>query len=277
MTRRIVQGGAHFSIREERNEQAAIATVRAAYDAGVRRFDTARAYATIDDPAHNERLLARALAGRDEAFIATKGGHYRVDQGTWAHDSSPARLRADAELSRRVLGVDALDLFFLHKPDGMTPVEDSVAALDELRRDGIVRRIGVSNVSLDEFERSMAVAHLDAVQTKFSPLEYSGSGVRDRARDLGVEYWGYSPLGGSRFRAEVSAGLPSAHAAAAQLSLSFAHVVLAWLLAIDEHAFVITGAGSPQSARDSAAAATTTLPSDVVAAISAEAQALALD
>lgn len=273
----IVQGGAHFSIRETQDEDAAVATIRAAYEAGVREFDTARAYATVDDATHNESLFARALAGRSDALIATKGGHHRVDRTTWAHDSRPARLRSDAELSLRALGRDSLALYSLHKPDGTTPIEESVAALDELRRAGLAERIGLCNVTADELDRALLVAPLDAVQVAFSPRLLDDRGVRDLATARSIALWGYSPLGGSRFRDEVSAGLPAAHAIAAGHGVSYVRVVLAWLLAVEPGVHLITGAGRPESARDSAAAIDLRLTDEEIDALTAQARALRVD
>src|SRR4051794_38035276 len=118
LTGQVALGGATFSLVPGFPEETAVAVIRAAVDAGVRVFDTARAYAPDGDPAHNEALFAKGLAGRGDVLIGTKGGHWRSGPREWDVDNSPARLRRDVDDSLRALGVDRLGLFYVHRADG---------------------------------------------------------------------------------------------------------------------------------------------------------------
>lgn len=109
--------------------------MRAAADAGIRVFGSARAYAPMDDPQHNERLLAQVLKGRSDVLIATKGGHFRTGREPWDVDNSGARLRQDACTSLAALGVHRIGLYYLHRADAPYPIGESVSTLDEIRRE----------------------------------------------------------------------------------------------------------------------------------------------
>src|ERR1700723_3837837 len=102
------------------------------------------------DVGHNERLIAKALAGREErVVVATKGG-LRRPGGSWTRDARPERLAAACEASLRALGVAAIDLYQLHAPDPRVPFADSVGAIARLHEQGKVRALGLSNVSVEE-------------------------------------------------------------------------------------------------------------------------------
>lgn len=125
---RVGLGGAGFSIGETQHEDVAVAVIRAAHDAGITHFDTATAYATVEDPFRRERIFARAVGGLD-VLIATKGGHFRSGREAWGIDASPDAFRRDCEGSLRALGVDTIFLYYLHHPDPDVPIEDSVGTL----------------------------------------------------------------------------------------------------------------------------------------------------
>jgi aryl-alcohol dehydrogenase-like predicted oxidoreductase len=136
----------------------AIAALRAALDAGVTFFDTAQAYGFGE----SEALLAEGLGGdihRDDVVVATKGGLRQVD-GAVKRDSSPAHLRDGVEQSLRALGVETIDLYQVHWPDHETPFEETGAALKQLKDEGKIRHVGVSNFSpaeMDELSQTIEV------------------------------------------------------------------------------------------------------------------------
>lgn len=271
---RVALGGSGFSIGDTQDEAAAVDTIRTAYDHGVRQFDSARAYATVGDPLHNETLFRRALAGRDDAVIGTKGGHFRVDSTTWGVDGSPAALRRDCENSLTALGVDALPLYYLHKPDPDVPLTESVGALHELRTEGKIVDLGVCNVSAEQLAQALAVTPIAVVQNKFSPYQSADRSVLDAAEAAGLRFFAYSPLGGKKDRGRLPSLMPDTVALAAELGVSFQRLVLAWLLAQSPALTVISGARRAVTATDSAAAGDVELDEANAARIAAEATAV---
>jgi aryl-alcohol dehydrogenase-like predicted oxidoreductase len=174
------------------DDAESIATLHAALDAGVTLLDTAQSYGE----GANERLLADVLATRrGEVVLATKFGIVRDDDGVHV-DAHPQRIRGDLEASLQRLGVDHVDLYYLHRVDPEVPIEESIGAMAELVADGTVGQLGVSEVSADELERAVAVHPIAAVQCEWS---LTWREVEDEivpaARRLGVGIVPYSPLG----------------------------------------------------------------------------------
>src|ERR671933_2567577 len=165
-------GAMPMSLRGRPDEERSVRTIHAALDAGVNLIDTADAYCIDEhEVGHNERLIAKALAGRrDGVIVATKGGHTRPG-GAWAVDGSPAHLRAACEASLRALDTDRIDLYQLHRPDPNVPYEESIGAIKELQDEGKVRWIGISNANLEQIELATSIAEIAAVQNQLS-LEY---------------------------------------------------------------------------------------------------------
>ncbi|MEO7242260.1 MAG: aldo/keto reductase [Variovorax sp.] len=180
----------------ERDEGEAVATLKRALDAGVTLFDTADAYG----PHSNERLVGRVLRGQGErVFIATKFGLVRDPEDSTKRgvDGSPAYVRSACEASLKRLGVEAIDLYYLHRVDPKTPIEDTVGAMAELVRRGDVRYIGLSEVAAGTLERACAVHPITAVQSEYSlwTRDPENDGVLEACRRLGVGFVPYSPLG----------------------------------------------------------------------------------
>jgi aryl-alcohol dehydrogenase-like predicted oxidoreductase len=188
----------------EVDEEKAVGALTHALDRGVTMIDTADAYGADGS---NERLVGRAIAGRrNSVVIATKWGisapgptAHQVD-ATYANeiwiDARPERARNAAEASLRLLGVDAIDLWYLHFPDPGVPIEETVGAMAELVRDGKVRHLGVSNVSADQLRQAHAVHPISAVQVEWSL--WTRDPERELvplARDLGVGIVAWGPLG----------------------------------------------------------------------------------
>lgn len=247
-------GGASWSLTTDVDEARSIRTVHAALDAGIQLIDTARAYTTDSASAHNEELIAKALAGRSEhTIVATKGGHFRIDRDRWGIDGSPAALRRDCLASLRALGIQTVDLYFLHKPDPDVSLADSVGALHDLREEGLVAHIGISNVDEEQLEECLAVTRIDAVQNRFSAFGPNDDGVLAVCERLTIPFIAYSPL----------RGMPGAdtqfaqHARAAGVSSH--RLAIAWLLRRSAVLVPIVGASRPESAIDSAGAPTVEL------------------
>jgi aryl-alcohol dehydrogenase-like predicted oxidoreductase len=180
------------------DENEAIATIHRALELGVNFLDTAEMYG----PHTNEELLGRALAGRrDEVVIATKFGvRYEAaeDGGRRGpiRDGSPENVRRSIEGSLRRLGTDHVDLYYQHRIDPDTPIEETVGALAELVREGKVRHIGLSEASPETIRAAHAVHPIAAVQTEYSlftrDVEHE---VLPTLRELGIGLVAYSPLG----------------------------------------------------------------------------------
>ncbi|WP_274536997.1 aldo/keto reductase [Kitasatospora sp. CB01950] len=264
-------GAMPLSVEGRPDEAQAIATLHAALDAGVRLIDTADSYHWhADEVGHNERLIARALAtyggDTDGVLVASKGGRGRPGDGSWTVNGDPRHLRRAAHASAARLGVDAIGLYQLHKPDPEVPFEDSVGALRELAEEGTIRMIGLSNVDCAQIRTAHAVLgdRLVSVQNRFSPAHQDTRDTLDLCTGLGLAFLPWSPLGGiSRSAVDDPATTPppttSFHTLAATLHVSPQQVCLAWHLAQSPTVVPIPGARRPASIHDSAAAATLTL------------------
>ena len=187
----------------ERSRVADIATVRAAHEAGIRAFDTARVYAPVGDPLYAESLLAEALHARDDVLVMTKGGHFRTPDGGFAVDNSPARLRQDVEDSLRALRTERIHLYLLHRADDQSvPITDSIAELARLRDEGKIAEVGASNVRCDQLRAALEVMPIAVVQNQYSPLATVWDPVAREECDAviaecetrGIVYIAYSPL-----------------------------------------------------------------------------------
>ncbi len=267
-------GAMPLSVPGRPDEDAAVRTVHAALDAGVTLIDTADAYCLgHDDVGHNERLVAKALAayGGDTSavLVATKGGHTRPADGSWALDGSPEHLRAACEASLRALGVEAIGLYQYHRPDPAVPYAESIGALEELRQEGKIRLVGISNADPDQIELALATTPLAAVQNEYSPAFRSSQRELDLCARHGVAFLPWSPLGG----AGKAAGLGQAYAVfgevARERGVSPQQVCLAWELAQADVVLPIPGARRPKSITDSAAATKLRLSKQELARLSA--------
>ncbi len=178
-----------------RDDAESTATIRHALDRGVNLLDTADMYG----PYINEELVGRAIRGRrDEAVLATKFGFVRdpADADRRVIDGSPAHVREACEASLRRLGVDTIDLYYLHRVDARVPVEETVGAMAGLVAAGKVRWLGLSEVSAQTLRRAHAVHPISALQSEYSLWTRDPEGaVLAACRELGVGLVAYSPLG----------------------------------------------------------------------------------
>jgi len=176
------------------DEDESIATIHRALDLGVDFLDTADMYG----PFTNEQLVGRAIAGRrDEVVLATKFGNARGPNGEWLGirgDADYVRQACDASLER--LGVDYIDLYYQHRVDRSTPIEETVGAMAELVEAGKVRYVGLSEASPDTIRRAHATHPISALQSEYSL--WSRDPEEDAlptVRELGIGFVAYSPLG----------------------------------------------------------------------------------
>ena len=248
------------TLRLDDEDAAAMATVGAALDAGIRVFDTARAYG------ESERRLGAALAAHPDAEVITKGGMARPG-GQWRADGRAATLRRDCEESLRVLA-RPIDLYLVHAPDPRVAWATTVRALARLAGDGLVRAVGVSNVTLPQLDEALALAPIAAVEVGLSLLDDLPlrAGVLARCRERGLTLIAHSPLGGPRRAAKLCA-TPILVELARTHAVAPAAVALAALAAEHPEVVVIPGARTAEQARQLAAATTLALDESERAAI----------
>ena len=177
--------------------QGGIDLLRRARDLGINHIDTARAYG----PHENEKLIADALVGADgsygDMFIASKGG-VEKSATSLTRDTSADTMKRHLEDSLANLSTDTIDLYYVHAPDGVTPVSESVAALEEMRQAGKIEMIGLSNVSRTQIEDALKVAPIAAVQNRYSPADKHDAALEemiDWLNEQGIAFVPHGPLG----------------------------------------------------------------------------------
>jgi aryl-alcohol dehydrogenase-like predicted oxidoreductase len=241
-------GTAQFAFRDGSAEDS-VATVHAALDAGVTLIDTALAYTRAGIESYAEAVIARALRGvaGQRPLIATKGGHWR-DGDSFPVDGRPEILRAHCEISLRTLDTERIGLYLLHHVDPSVPLLESVGALEQLRQEGKIAAIGLSNVTLDQLDEARAVAPVAAVQNRLSYAQQEDLPMALACAQRGVAYLAYSPFGGP-----AAAPPRVAAAVAGRHGVSVQRVLLAWLRSQAPNVVPLAGASRPASIRDSAA------------------------
>jgi len=178
------------------DDTESIATIHRALELGIFFLDTADVYG----PHKNEELVGRAIKGRrDEVILATKFGIVRdpKNPGTRGVSGKPDYVRQSCEGSLRRLGVETIDLYYQHRVDPDTPIEDTVGAMAQLVKAGKVRYLGLSEASPDTLRRAMKVHPITALQTEYSlwTRDPESNGVLSTCRELGIGFVAYSPLG----------------------------------------------------------------------------------
>ncbi|KAI9025296.1 aldo/keto reductase [Phycomyces nitens] len=178
------------------NDEENIKTLERSIELGSTFWDTSDLYGINS---HNERLISGPLnTKKDKVFVATKFGFVRTDEGeVTGIGGSPEYVRKAFEKSQKRLGVDVVDLYYQHRVDPNTPIEDTVRAMAELVKEGRVRFLGLSECSAATLRRAYKIHPIAAVQMEYSPwsLDIETNGVLDAARELGVSIIAYSPLG----------------------------------------------------------------------------------
>ena len=177
------------------DDDESIATIHRALDLGVNFLDTSDAYG----PSTNEVLVGRAIADRrDEVVLATKFGIVRDpdDPAARGQNGRPEYVKQAAEASLKRLGVDHIDLYYQHRVDPATPIEETVGAMAELVQEGKVRYIGLSEASPETLRRANAVHQITALQTEYSLWSREPEDeILPTCRELGIGFVAYSPLG----------------------------------------------------------------------------------
>jgi pyridoxine 4-dehydrogenase len=211
-------------------------------------IDTALAYTRAGVESYAEMVVARALRGLTSGrpLVATKGGHWR-EGNRFPVDGRPETLRAHCEVSLRTLEVDRIDLYQLHHVDPEVPLPDSVGALKQLRQEGKIAAIGLSNVTVAQLDEALAVAPIDTVQNRLSYGDPGDLRTALACAERNVGYLAYMPFGGP------SGIMPEAALAVARRrGVSVHRVLLAWLRAQSPNIVPLAGASRPASIRDSA-------------------------
>jgi aryl-alcohol dehydrogenase-like predicted oxidoreductase len=179
----------------ERNDAESAATILRALDLGINLLDTADAYGIGD----NEELIGKTIRGRrDEVFLATKFANIRRkdDPTHWSISGKPEYVRSACDASLKRLGVDHIDLYYQHRVDPQTPIEDTVGAMAELVKAGKVKYLGLSEASPATIRRAHKVHPITALQTEYSLWErHAEAAIIPAVRELGIGFVPYSPLG----------------------------------------------------------------------------------
>jgi len=253
-------GGMPMSIEGRPERSRSIATIHAALDAGITLIDTADAYHVgADEVGHNETLIAEALRsyGGDTAnvLVATKGGHLRPGDGSWTIDGSPEHLRSACNASLGRLGVEAIGLYHLHRPDTSgIPYEESVGAIRDLLDAGKIRMAGISNANPDQIRTAQDVlgGRLVSVQNQYSPAYRSSEPELRLCQEMGIAFLAWSPLGGSSRAADLGSRFAVFQEVADAHGVSPQQVTLAWMLAAAPVVIPIPGSTRPETVLDSA-------------------------
>lgn len=251
-------GAMPLSLDSRPEEASAIQVLHAAIDAGIDFIDTADVYC-IDhhDLGHNERLIAKALRERNSGapvYVATKGGCTRP-QGRWERDGRPEHLKSACKRSLENLQVEKIFFYQLHAPDPRVPFEASVGALAELKEEGVIEHIGLSNVSAQQLKLAQQITRIESVQNRFNPFEQQSlqGGILDACKSQRVTFISHSPVGGF-FSHRERVTHPILVALAAKYKTSPYNLILCWHLSKGDHVFPIPGASRVESVTNAAKA-----------------------
>jgi len=229
-----------------KDRAAALATLRRAVELGVNFIDTADSYG----PDVSEELIAEALAPYPRGVvIATKGGWLRVGPGQWIHDASPVHLRQAVEGSLKKLRLERIDLYQLHIPDHAISFEASVETLAELRSQGKIRLIGLSNITREHVERARKIVPIVSVQNRYSFADQEWNYVVDYCERNGIVFIPWAPLGFGMTNDSVVSRIAKAHQATSR------QVAVAWALQRSPMILPIPGTSSPAHVEENIAAA----------------------
>ena len=232
------------------------AALRRAVELGVTFIDTADSYG----PDVSEELIAETLYPYpDDLVIATKGGQIRPGPGRWVPEGRPEHLRSACEGSLRRLRVDRIDLYQFHRPDPKVPFAESVVTLKELKDEGKIRHIGLSNVSEEQLREAERITPVVSIQNRYNATDRSSDGVVDLCEQEGMVFFPWAPISEAQ-------GIPLRTAAEAR-GVSPRQVAIAWLLARSPQILPIPGSGSADHVAENIAAASLELDGEEYNAI----------
>jgi pyridoxine 4-dehydrogenase len=204
------------------DRENALAVLRRALELGVNLIDTSNAYG----PEVNELQIAEALHPYpDGLVIATKGGLVRDDSARWPTDGRPEKLREACEGSLRRLRLERIDVYQLHAPDPKVPIEESVGALRDLRDEGKIKHVGLSNVDVDELERARRVVPIVSVQNEYNLGFRESEDVLEACEQEGLAFLPWYPLASGSLAQQ-----STLEAVAKKYDATPAQIALAWLL-----------------------------------------------
>ena len=274
----MIRGG-NILYGEHADVDESVATIHRAIDLGVTFFDTAQIYG----PFQNEELLGEAIKGkRDGLVIASKFGFRFDGNQITGVDSTPANIRRSVEGSLQRLGIDTIDLYYQHRVDPNTSIEETVGAMAELVRDGKIRHLGLSEAGPETIRRAHAVHPITALQSEYSLWERGvEDGILPVCQELGIGFVPYSPLGRGFLTGQIRSrdDLPAEdwrhndpryseenfpanlkivdaiRLVAERKGASLAQIALAWLIAQDPHVVPIPGFKRRATLEDSVKAA----------------------
>jgi aryl-alcohol dehydrogenase-like predicted oxidoreductase len=282
------------------DDERSIATIHSAIDLGINFLDTADIYG----PFTNERLVGRAIRDRrDEVVLATKFGNVRTEDGTFLGiNGRPEYVRQACDASLQRLGVDTIDVYYQHRVDPDTPIEETVGAMAELVTAGKVRYLGLSEAAPQTIRRAHAVHPIAALQTEYSLWSRDPeTELLGTIRELGIAFVAYSPLGrgfltgqitspadlapddwrlknprfqGENFQKNVDLAT-RVQSLAKEKGCTAAQLALAWLLARGEDIFPIPGSTKAERVAENAAAFDVQLTAEDIASLDAIAPAVA--
>jgi pyridoxine 4-dehydrogenase len=233
-----------------RDRKKALAVLRRAVELNVNFIDTADSYG----PGISEGLIAEALFPYPKGVvIATKGGWDRPGPDQWTHDASPAHLRKAVEGSLRRLKLERIDVYQLHTPDPVVSFDASVETLAELRNEGKIRLVGLSNVTREHIERARKIVPIVSVQNRYSFADREWDYVVDYCAANGIAFIPWFPLAAGRVAGDVLNEIAQAHHANPK------QVALAWLLRRSPIVLPIPGTSSVEHLEENVAAASVEL------------------
>jgi len=229
-----------------KDRQAAIAVLRRAVELGVNFIDTADSYG----PYVSEELIAQALHPYPSGLvIATKGGWNRPGPNQWTHNATAAHLREAVEGSLKRLKLDRIDVYQLHIPDPVVPLEESVGTLALLKEEGKIRFVALSNVTKEHIERARRIVPIVSVQNRYSFADREWDYVVDYCEKNAIAFIPWFPLGAGRAAGEILNQVARAHNATPK------QVALAWLLKRSPVMLPIPGTSSIEHLEENVAAA----------------------
>ena len=229
-----------------KNRTEAIAVLRRAAELGVNFIDTADSYG----PNVSEELIAAALFPYPkDLVIATKGGWNRPGPNQWTHDATPAHLQKAVEGSLKRLRLERIELYQLHTPDPVVPFEDSVGTLAQLKSEGKIGLIGLSNVTQEHIERARQIVPIASVQNRYSFADREWDYVVDHCDRNGIAFIPWFPLGAGRIAGQPVDQIARAHQATPH------QVAIAWLLKRSPIMLPIPGTSSVKHLEENISAA----------------------
>jgi aryl-alcohol dehydrogenase-like predicted oxidoreductase len=236
-----------------RDRARALAVLRRVVELGVNFIDTADSYG----PNVSEELIAEALYPYPkELVIATKGGWNRPGPNQWTHNASPEHLRQAVEGSLKRLRLQRIDVYQLHAPDPATPFEESVGALADMRAQGKIRLVALSNVTAEQIEQARKIVPMVSVQNRYSFADREWDSVVDHCEKQGLAFIPWFPLGAGKAAGDTLNRIAQAHKAKPF------QVALAWLLQRSPIMLPIPGTSSVEHLEENLAAASLRLTAD---------------